>query len=408
MVGVTFNGIFIFIISLCVKVIFSQEIRLSDNHPDTYLSIEELIHKYGYPLESHEVTTEDGYLLNIFRIPHGKGGSGVNKKPVLMVHGLLGESENFICLAMYNGSLAFLLADNGYDVWLANTRGTDHGKKHLTLSTRDKEFWNFSWHEIGKYDVPATIDYVLEKTKKPKLYYVGYSQGGTVFLVLTTVRPEYQKKILMASLLAPAGYMHYMTPGFVGFFAKSHKLIMGMADQFNLYEVPTEKNSIPKIFQSICINSTTIMSNFCVTLLKGLNGIISEQSGLEMLPLAFRFIPTVSIKQIVHYLQVLDSGKFRYFDHGSPQKNTEMYSSPEPPYYQLETISVPVAFYFGAHDAQVEARDVRDMCNDVQNCVELYQIKIPSWSHYDYIYSNCTLKEVNLPVLRVMQKYNEI
>lgn len=39
-----------------------------------------------------------------------------------------------------------------------------------------------SWHDIGVYDVPAAIDYILELTNKKRLSYAGVSQGGAVLL----------------------------------------------------------------------------------------------------------------------------------------------------------------------------------------------------------------------------------
>lgn len=45
-------------------------------HPDFYRIIyahfAEMIQTRGYPVESHFVTTKDGYILNMFRIPYGK------------------------------------------------------------------------------------------------------------------------------------------------------------------------------------------------------------------------------------------------------------------------------------------------------------------------------------------------
>lgn len=50
------------------------------------------------------------------------------------------------------------------------------------------------------------IDYALAHTGRRQLHYVGHSQGGTVFLVLNSMRPEYNQKIASAHLLAGVGY----------------------------------------------------------------------------------------------------------------------------------------------------------------------------------------------------------
>ncbi|GLG98546.1 Lipase [Gryllus bimaculatus] len=65
---------------------------------DAYLSCPELITKYGYPVEQHEVTTEDGYILTVFRIPYGKTSTTktANRKPVYVQHGLLSSSDDWI------------------------------------------------------------------------------------------------------------------------------------------------------------------------------------------------------------------------------------------------------------------------------------------------------------------------
>ena len=41
-----------------------------------------------------------------------------------------------------------------------------------------KEFWNYTWADMGKYDLMATIDFIYQKTgKKCSMY--GYSMGTT-------------------------------------------------------------------------------------------------------------------------------------------------------------------------------------------------------------------------------------
>ena len=80
----------------------------------------------------------------------------------------------------------------GYDVWMGNTRGNTYSKNHTTLDTCSScaEFWNFGWHEGGKFDLAAEIDYVLEVTENESLYYIGHSQGTTEYLVLFYYRTQ--------------------------------------------------------------------------------------------------------------------------------------------------------------------------------------------------------------------------
>lgn len=37
-----------------------------------------------------------------------------------------------------------------------------------------------SFDEMAKFDLPAAINFILEKTEQEKLYYIGYSQGTTI------------------------------------------------------------------------------------------------------------------------------------------------------------------------------------------------------------------------------------
>lgn len=103
-----------------------------------------------------------------------------------------------------------MLADNGYDVWLPNSRGNFYSRMHISKdpnSIVNPKFWDFSWFDMGVYDHPAVIDYILKKTSFPKLYYIGYSQGTTSLMVLLSEKPEYNDKIYVASLMAPVGYI---------------------------------------------------------------------------------------------------------------------------------------------------------------------------------------------------------
>lgn len=163
--------------------------------------------------------------MKIHRIIAKKASPTPRKGPVFFMHGLcafasdylmtgparafreLFSMENVCDLIKTPMFAAYLLSDNGYDVWLGNSRGTDQSQRHKHLSATSDEYWDFSFHEIGFFDVRAMIDFTLKKTKSPKLFYVGHSQGATAILVLLSMLPEYNQKILQAHLMAPASFM---------------------------------------------------------------------------------------------------------------------------------------------------------------------------------------------------------
>jgi len=84
---------------------------------------------------------------------------------------------------------AFLaLADQGYDVWLGNDRGTEYSNVNPRWPEADK-FWSpqyaeqnaakydWSWYDQGKEDLPAVLDKIIEVSGNDRVSYVGYSQG---------------------------------------------------------------------------------------------------------------------------------------------------------------------------------------------------------------------------------------
>lgn len=64
----------------------------------------------------------------------------------------------------------------------------------------------FSYHELGIYDLPAMIDYILCATRYEKIFYVGHSEGTTQFWVTASEKPEYNSKIILMIGLAPAAF----------------------------------------------------------------------------------------------------------------------------------------------------------------------------------------------------------
>lgn len=183
----------------------------------TYSFQAEIIRDDGYPVEQYTVTTPDGYELTMFRIPYSpKLNNEATKKPVaFLMHGFISSSDCWL-LSSSDNALPYILSDAGYDVWLGNARGNTYSKvnKKFVGGPWNTKFWDFSWHEIAVIDLPAMIDYVLEKTEQTDMHYVGHSQGTTVYFVLMSSLPEYNNKIRTAHMLAPVAYMSNMESPF--------------------------------------------------------------------------------------------------------------------------------------------------------------------------------------------------
>jgi lysosomal acid lipase/cholesteryl ester hydrolase len=69
-------------------------------------------------------------------------------------------SEVWVSCPDFNESLAFTLAEAGYDVWLGNTRGNKYSCKHKTRKPTDEIFWDFCMDELAKHDLPDSIDVI--------------------------------------------------------------------------------------------------------------------------------------------------------------------------------------------------------------------------------------------------------
>lgn len=114
-----------------------------------------------------EVVTEDGVTLR------GKRYSNEGAMPVILMAGFAGNGFNYD-LAFEDCNMALYLARRGFDVWIANFRGT--GREPYKSDRTDTPH---SIEDVAVYDAPALAAAVTERTgKKPVL--VGHSMGGVI------------------------------------------------------------------------------------------------------------------------------------------------------------------------------------------------------------------------------------
>uniref|UniRef100_A0AAG5CW88 Lipase n=1 Tax=Anopheles atroparvus TaxID=41427 RepID=A0AAG5CW88_ANOAO len=366
---------------LRVTVAQSDKIRFRVDSEDGRLTVPQLVAKYGYPVEEHSLTTDDGYRLMLHRIKSNRPNAPV----VLLMHGLLCSSADWLLIGPGN-ALAYLLADRGYDVWMGNARGNRYSRQHDAISPAASSFWKFSWHEIGYYDLPAMIDYILERTGRQRLHYVGHSQGTTGFFVMASTRPEYNAKVIQMQALAPVAYMEHMKSPLLLVmtrFLNTLDILMGL---FGIGEFLPNTPILQEISKYIC--PTTTVNNLCVHLLFLLGGYNPTQMDPTLIPVLLGHTPAGSAtKQLVHYAQEVRSRRFRMYDHG-PVKNYLNYRSITPPEYDLSKVTVPVVLYYGLNDFLAAPKDVHRLAGNLPNLKQNVQVNDTLFNHLDFLIAN--------------------
>ncbi|XP_058444559.1 lipase 1-like [Malaya genurostris] len=369
---------------------------------DRDLLVPQLIVKYGYQMESHMVTTEDGYILTMFRILP-RQPSTTKKLPVLLVHGFLSSSADFV-VSGPNNSLAYLLTDNGYDVWLANARGTFYSRNHTTLLVDTDEYWDFSWHEIGYHDLPAMIDHVLLNTTAPKFQYVGFSQGCTTYFVMTCTRPKYNKKIALMTALAPAVVMKRVRSPLVRLLFQVQDQVKEVLDVLDVHEVP-HFQSIQQIFDVLC--PTADKENFCAQLTEEMAGPHRETWDQELNLVYIGHFPSgSSTKQLYHFAQIVNSRLFRQYDYGR-EGNLQTYSNWKPPIYNLTVSSAPVQIFYGLNDWLVHFRGVKQLATMIPRLVGANAVADEKFNHVDFLLAKNARSQVYDKLLPVLERCND-
>ncbi|XP_045479332.1 lipase 3-like [Harmonia axyridis] len=356
--------------------------------PDEFLSVPELITKYGYPVEEHFTTTSDGYILRMHRIPATKPGVTPNNHVVFLMHGVLMSSSDWIILGPQK-ALAYYLADQGFDVWMGNARGNTQSKNHTHLKPYQRKFWKFSWHEIATRDLPAMIDYTLKVTKKKALFHIGHSQGTTTFYVMCSELPKYNKKIIAHVSLAPIAYMKNAFSPLLRLVSKLLVVPKTLLNLFGIDEIMAHSSLMQMLGDNFCaVGERTEF--LCRDFLFLVTGFDHAEFNDTMLPVFLAHTPAgASTRQLYHYAQLFNSGKFRQYDYFP---FNSLHYGPlhpiNPPSYNLKKVKAPVYLFYSNNDWLSHPKDVKTLCKKLGNCKAQTLVAENRFNHLDYVWGN--------------------
>lgn len=141
---------------------------------------------YSRPTSQDEtlyLTTADGWRLAVHHYRPEDERKGL---PVILCHGLSSNRHTFDLPG--GPSLARFLRSRGRDVWTVELRGSGMSDRPRLFYSDFPYDWEFEEHL--REDVPAVIDFVLDRTGAPKVHWVGHSMGGMLILAHVSGKPD--------------------------------------------------------------------------------------------------------------------------------------------------------------------------------------------------------------------------
>lgn len=362
-------------------------------------TVPEIIRQTGRPLEIHHVTTEDGHILTVFRMPNNK-----RKNPIFLQHGLITTSANWISLG--DDSLAFQLFDNGYDVWLGNYRGNHYSPDHVRYSINDKEFWNHCLDEISLFDIPAMLKLVARETQgQGKIVYIGHSLGTTLALMYTSDKVEEATKLMkMQILTAPAATLGNIR-AVIRFAVPFTDLIYNTVNQIEgLSNIISKEDTTKALLRTLCMDSPEMMGQ-CMNMLFLIYG---PKTGVypEKYPMYFQQHPAGTAFKVLKQCGDMARNRFRKFDYGFSE-NMRRYGTSTPPIYDLSKIRVPTIVIMARNDWLTPKEDAIKLYRNLSPEFRrgLFEITEENFNHIDFMFGAKAKSLYVDKVLILLEKY---
>ncbi|CAG5102227.1 Oidioi.mRNA.OKI2018_I69.chr1.g201.t1.cds [Oikopleura dioica] len=379
----------------------SAKLRYKDDgiHPECFLSMDDCIRRNDYPCDVFTVETEDGFLIEIHRLRNE------GKPAVLMQHGILGDSSHWLAAGPDHG-LAYRLWDEGFDVFLANTRGNPYSRRHTELSPDDDpKFWRWTFHEIAKYEIPAIVHKICKIAKQEKIWYIAHSQGTLLMFVNQEGGDEETKKRLHGMIaLAPIlslknvkGAWRSLVGPFKSF--SSNDMVQRYLDSEFLkrtkatrYLAKLVKDS-PELLKAW---GTSIAQDFAFHSVN----FNHKRYVQERLQVFVSHTPSgTSFRNVVHFGQNIGHTRMAKFDYGA-KANLIVYNSESPPFYDWTKIDLPIHLFVGTSDWIATPDDVRLMRPNLRNSTLTI---IDDFDHLDFIWGKTAREELHPKIIEILK-----
>ncbi|KAJ8749265.1 hypothetical protein K2173_018745 [Erythroxylum novogranatense] len=340
-----------------------------------------MVEPQGYACQEHSVTTQDGYVLGVQRMQISRSGKKADKPPVLLQHGIFIDGGTWL-LNSPDQSLAFILVDNGYDVWIANTRGTICSMAHKSLSPDDSAYWEWSWDELVAFDLPATVQYVHDQTAQ-KLHYVGHSLGTLIALAAVS-RGQLLHMLRSAALLCPIAHLNQIRSPLIK--VAADMLLATDLYWLGLREFVPGEQAVTKLIEDAC--KTTGAD--CSFLMPAFTGPTCCVNNSKIDAFLNNEPQPTSTKNVIHLCQMIKTGDINMYDYGNKDDNMNHYQQPTPPIYDMTNVpkDLPLYLAYGGQDTLADVNDVQVLLGNLKDHDKdkLVIQYVEGYAHVDFVF----------------------
>ncbi|KAG5875195.1 hypothetical protein JTB14_029369 [Gonioctena quinquepunctata] len=365
-------------------------------------SAPEIIQRMGYPLRTYKVQTPDGYIMTMFRIPndHVKNPAA-RHYPIYLQHGIVATCATF--LGKGKDSLAFVLSDAGYDVWLGNYRGNPYSEEHINLTVFDQKYWDHSMDEIALLDLPANFQTILSNTAPgSKVIFVGHSLGTAASLMFSSEYPEVARNMMkMMVLLCPAYTLSNMISPW-RMVAPMGNFILDYVRRLKLDRIASQARELRRFVVPVCMESPELM-RYCMQLYNIFYGPKTDL-GPETVPVYFNQLPGGTSIKILNHAADLVNGNFRKYNYN--ELNYKVYGTRHSPIYDIKKIRVPVYLVYSAQDWTTPEADALNLWRNLPEEARHGMMKVDrdTFNHIDMVLGRHARQWVYDPLVQVLNK----
>lgn len=400
------------------------------NEDIAFATTQEIIERSGFNYTNHYVTSEDGYVTQLIRIINPLADqTKLRKYPVVLFHGGLVDSAIYVAPSSNiahpekyprgpedgpvtsNGrAIGFLLANNGFDVWLVGTRGANEQNTDRDPSLRGEgaypstEYWSFKMDDISQREVERQVDKVLKVSGAERADVMGYSLSTMLTMQAFAGNPEFARnKVNTYVLMAPPVNIDGSSR-LTNFLVRDLCVKVSLKVGINTLSKVITTSGTRKLMHALLTNHRIryTVGKLLTIAITGSSG--QYRTNLE--PAVYsKIFQGTGFGEMQQWCQQAVARRYQKFDYG-PTENLRRYGSVDPPAYNVSQDLGYNYLYLisGGTDNLAPISSVNQVVDSLLHKPDEHNF-IPNYSHLDLVAGVDNEQLVNIPLLNFLSSH---